>query len=322
MISKSLGRFGLLWVLAFAFLLTYWAPLEAEARKKKPKEEKEEYRGKKKLIALRDFENRSDWHAPGVGRGVTDILINLLVETKRFRVVEREALNRVFEEQKLGQSGAVTKQTAPRLGKLLGAAALITGSITQIGRQEHTGGLGVIGKFNLGTKKTTGYCTCDIRMIDTTTGEVLWGGSAEGEDSTGGLALSTKDFNIGGGARFHQSLEGKAARKAMTAAVEKIAEVMEKIPWSGKVIKVTADGVVYINDGSVKVGEKLQVYRAGEELIDPDTGISLGSEDELLGTMTITEVRQKFSKAKPDCPAGQIKRGDIVREIPSASRHK
>jgi hypothetical protein len=55
------------------------------------------------------------------------------------------------------------------------------------------------------------------------------------------------------------------------------------------------------------------VYSEGEALIDPDTGISLGSTEEMVGAIEIAEVKEKFSIAYP-VSGGGFKRGDSVRK--------
>ena len=69
---------------------------------------------------------------------------------------------------------------------------------------------------------------------------------------------------------------------------------------SGKISKVSGD-LVFLNMGSnkgVKVGDTFTVYALGEEIIDPDTGESLGSEETKVGTVEVIEVKEKYSKAR------------------------
>src|SRR4051812_27138189 len=63
-------------------------------------------------------------------RALTEALTTSLVETSRFVVLERQALAQVQQEQDLGASGRVNKETAAEVGKLMGAQVLITGDIT------------------------------------------------------------------------------------------------------------------------------------------------------------------------------------------------
>jgi hypothetical protein len=78
-------------------------------------------------------------------------LIDALVDRNRFRVLERDHLSMILEEQKLSQSELIDRNTALRLGKLAAVHAIVTGSMIKT----HTG-------IEIVTK-----------MIDTETSEVL-----------------------------------------------------------------------------------------------------------------------------------------------------
>jgi TolB-like protein len=62
-----------------------------------------------------------------LGRGVADMLITELAANPAVRVVEREHLQKLLEEQSLGASGRVDRETAVRMGKVLGAHHIILG---------------------------------------------------------------------------------------------------------------------------------------------------------------------------------------------------
>jgi hypothetical protein len=65
----------------------------------------------------------------------------------------------------------------------------------------------------------------------------------------------------------------------------------------------------------VAVGDEFVVFREGEELKDPDTGASLGSEETKVGAIKVIEdaLKGKASKAKIT-DGSDIKVGDIVRQ--------
>jgi tetratricopeptide (TPR) repeat protein len=66
---------------------------------------------------------------PTLGTATMDALISALTRVPDFIVLERGALQRVLNEQTLSQSGLVDTATAVRMGRLLGAQALITGRV-------------------------------------------------------------------------------------------------------------------------------------------------------------------------------------------------
>jgi TolB-like protein len=86
----------------------------------------------KTKIAVLDFQvqggndDNSD-----IGKIVAEWLVTALVKEGRFDVIERRLLAKVLEEQKIGVSGVVDADSASKLGKVLGAKVVITGSVLQ-----------------------------------------------------------------------------------------------------------------------------------------------------------------------------------------------
>lgn len=85
----------------------------------------------KPTVAVLNFNNgalgKSNEELAPLGKGLQDILIQELSANAGIRVVERDQINRIIEEQKLSTSGQVDKETAVKIGKLLGAKHMVTG---------------------------------------------------------------------------------------------------------------------------------------------------------------------------------------------------
>ncbi|HEY7235637.1 MAG TPA: CsgG/HfaB family protein [Gemmatimonadaceae bacterium] len=83
------------------------------------------------VVAVLYFDNnsfgkdRGDFD--GLGKGIADLLINDMASNPSMRVVERDRIQSILQEQSLVQSKSIDPQTAVRLGKLLGAGYMITG---------------------------------------------------------------------------------------------------------------------------------------------------------------------------------------------------
>jgi curli biogenesis system outer membrane secretion channel CsgG len=92
-------------------------------------------------------------------KGLAQMLISDLTGQDRWLVVERERLESVLAEQKLGQSGKIDKATAAKLGKLLGARYLVLGSY-----------------FDL-----MGALRVDARLVSVETGEILGSAGSTGK---------------------------------------------------------------------------------------------------------------------------------------------
>ncbi|MBD3398714.1 MAG: hypothetical protein GF399_00085 [Candidatus Coatesbacteria bacterium] len=267
----------------------------------------------RKRIAVSALEDKAG-SSYNVGTGLADVLTTALVNTGKFQVYERDQLARVMEEQALGTSGLVTPQTAPEIGKLLGVQAIVYGSVTEFSTQEDSVGLGTM-MGGIGFNRYTARVTLDLRIIDTTTGEIIFAHSATGEESEAGGALMVPGMVIGAGSDFNNTLEGQAARQAIDEIVEAITVKMRDIPWTGAVVKADGDKV-YLNAGmesGIETGMEFKVYQKGEELIDPTTGISLGAEETLIGIIQVMDVKERYAICRITSGGG-FTAGDIVRE--------
>jgi TolB-like protein len=81
-------------------------------------------------VAVMYFTNaalvRNEEYAP-LSRGIAEMLITKLAGNAAIRVVERDQLQKLLEEQNLGATGRVDLETAVRLGRVLGARHFILG---------------------------------------------------------------------------------------------------------------------------------------------------------------------------------------------------
>jgi curli biogenesis system outer membrane secretion channel CsgG len=271
----------------------------------------------KKRIAVSRFDDRSGGGYNHVGVGVSDMLTTALVKSGKFVVIERAEFDKVLEEQKLGQSGVVTPESAPKVGKALGVELLVIGSVSEFGTKENTVSGGV-SLFGGGITRKTARAAVDIRLVNTTTGEVIAAEKEEGSESTTGISVRYDEMDFSDVNNWNDTDIGKACREAVDGAAKLIADNMEKIPWSGKVLKVNADGTLLMkpgSEGNVSIGDEFNIFREGEEMKDPDTGASLGSEETKVGSIKVIEdaLKGKASKAKIT-DGTDIKVGDIVRQ--------
>lgn len=277
----------------------------------------------KKIVCVMDLEDKSShshsWQ--NVGTGIAEMMVTSLAGTKKYTLIEREKLEKVIEEQKLGASGAVTAQTAAKIGRLLGAQYIITGSVTEFGVKDSKIGVGGLEKvlpFGGGAKvsKNTARVAIDVRAIDTTSAQIVAAAKGEGSKSSaefsGDLSIAPSfDFGKEG---FDETIIGKAARKAVDDVA---AELSKKFDEAGggavKIIKITGKQI-YINSGGAdgeKEGHVYGIYRMGEEMTDPDTGESLGSEETKVGTAKVVKVTPKYSIA--ETKAADLQKTDILK---------
>src|SRR6202023_3045224 len=87
-----------------------------------------------------------------VGKGISDMLVQKLVEDGKYSVIERNALDKVLGEQNFSNSDRADASTAAKIGRILGVDAIIIGSITQFGRDDQHTNIGGGGFGGYGSK--------------------------------------------------------------------------------------------------------------------------------------------------------------------------
>ncbi|HMG75026.1 MAG TPA: FlgO family outer membrane protein [Pyrinomonadaceae bacterium] len=66
------------------------------------------------------------------GRFLAEELVTRLGDLEKFKVIERQLLNKIIAEQKLSLSGVVDPASAKQLGKILGVDAIVAGTVTNL----------------------------------------------------------------------------------------------------------------------------------------------------------------------------------------------
>jgi curli biogenesis system outer membrane secretion channel CsgG len=277
----------------------------------------------KTRVAVTAFENKVKTPLPDaswrIGEGLAEMLTTELVRTGRFIVVERQAIGDVVGEQALGQSGLVRRETAAQSGQILGAQIVVRGAVTEFADSVSGGGAGVQGRnFAVQGRADNAHVAIDLRLIDTATGQVLASHNVSKLASGAGAAFGVRDRRVAfGGDAFFQTPIGQATRAAMQEAVSFIVSRSPSAApaTSFSIVKVEG-GTVYINAGAnadVRVGDVFQVYSRGEDLVDPNTGLKLGSSERLVGSIQVSDVQDQFSIGTIRGGPGAMQRGDRVK---------
>lgn len=273
-----------------------------------------------------------------IGKGISVMLINQLINDGSYRIFERQQLDKIMQEQNFSNSSRADSNTAAKIGKLAGVDLIITGSITQFGRDDkninaggvgsHLGGYGLGG---LGVKKAKAVVEVTARIVDVNTGEILGSVTGHGESSRSGTNMlgGGGDWRGGGGgaldmgsSNFGSTIIGEATKSAVSqvatgldqksAALPK--QVAPVVEINGLVADATGNDIV-INVGTtagVHVGDKLAITRVSRVIKDPATGKPIRSIESPIGTVTITSA-DAGSAAGTFSGSSQPKVGDSVK---------
>src|SRR5271165_3233693 len=273
-----------------------------------------------------------------VGKGISDLLVQKLVQDGKYSVIERNALDKILSEQNFSNSDRADSTTAAKIGKILGVDAIIIGSITQFGRDDkHTNvggggyGLGKLGLGGVGKSEAKAVVAVSARMVNTTTGEILAAVTGMGQSTRSSTSLvgGGGGWSGGGGggldmgsSNFANTILGEAVRKAVDDTGAQLDASVDKVPT----IKLEVNGVVADVSGStliinvgktagVKVGDKLTVSRQVRVVKDPTTGKVIKAITDKIGEATVTEVDNDSATAS-FTGSGAAKVGDVVKNNP------
>jgi curli biogenesis system outer membrane secretion channel CsgG len=155
-------------------------------------------------VAIYEFHSGVDSVLVGA---VTDIFTTALIESKQFRVVERNRLNQgVMYEKQLNGAGQATGDAAKH--QLRGARYIFEGTVSEAnpGADQKQGGIS-IGGLSLGGGKNKDTIAVDVRILDANTGDVL-------DSVSVSKVLNDTSVGIGGTAAFANTLASMSGRSA------------------------------------------------------------------------------------------------------------
>ncbi len=174
------------------------------------------------------------------------LLTDALINDGHFIVVERAGLGSVQTEQQLGTTGMATTGTVAKTNQMIGAGLLVRGAVIKFSSAAGGSGLSLGGSFGGGllgagggAKTSKAVMTVSLRLIDTTTGQVLATATGEGSATSKSVNAGLTDNRTGatvGTNAFKATPVGKAAEIAIDQAVGKLAAGLGKSPgppwWS------------------------------------------------------------------------------------------
>jgi curli biogenesis system outer membrane secretion channel CsgG len=192
--------------------------------------------GSKRIaVAVMDFEFGTIdnwWGQYDLGKGMADQVVDALVNDGTFRVIERKKLDTVLAEQDFSRSDRADPSAAKlsKVGKVLGVRYVLTGSITKFSTETRGGAVRVKG-IGLGGKKAKSEVNLTVRLVDTTTGEILVSAKGHGESGKGGgAAFSKGGFGVGTDSEeWRTSGLGEAQERATTDLVAQIVAKKDRL---------------------------------------------------------------------------------------------
>jgi curli biogenesis system outer membrane secretion channel CsgG len=255
------------------------------------------------------------------GQGLAEMMTSALTETNRFVVLERSntGLQDIGKEQ---QMGGVTDVSRAQQNQMLGAQYLIRGAVTEFSYSgSGTNMAGGVAGFLPSFGDNTATVTIDVRIYDSSTGEVIASKYATGKAKSRAFSFSfVNDKYSFANQSFQSSPLGRAVRESISKAIYQICVDLDKQTWEGKVSNVENENgqvVIYTNTGKtsgVKEGDQFEIFHPGHPIPDPDNpGRNLGfTHGQLVGHLKLTQIMEKFAVASLVDGDG-VAPGDIIR---------
>lgn len=234
----------------------------------------------KRKVAIGRFSNETqyaksvfyDKEKDPMGKQASDILSTKLGATDKFLLIERQDFDKIIQEANTGGGSLQT----------IGADYLIIGSITEYGRKN-------VGTQKMFTSSKTQIveAAVAIRLVDASTGIVVFTGEAKGEAT----AEDKTVLGLGKVADFDATLSDKAISAAITKLVESIVNKCMDNPWKSYLLSYE-DGVLVISGGKsqgLEAGDIYTLAEKGKKVKNPQTGIMIELPSKNIGRIKIVQ---------------------------------
>ncbi|NMB80455.1 MAG: hypothetical protein GYA14_01395 [Ignavibacteria bacterium] len=233
-----------------------------------------------------------------LGYQASDIFTSELVKTGKFKVLDLSLFERKLSELQNGESIAAAKS--------IGAHYLLSGNISEAGVAEKGGTI-----LGFGGKSVEGKVRINIKLTNTSTGEILLSETAQGTESQGGVTLFGSDVGSKKDIGLLLSSALKIAADSCVVKIENSVGDLSNYPVECEL--ALSDGIVYLSKGKddgISIGDEFEVIGIGKVV----KIVSKTIEEKICkGNIVINESSQDYSTALPN--GLNIADGDIAIKI-------
>lgn len=217
-----------------------------------------------------------------IAQSVRGRLSDILTQTKRFIVLDREFGADMQAEIDRINSGNVRAQDAARIGQQMATDLILIPTIERFQYSKE------VRKLRMADRELISYSgggRITLRLLNATTGEIVMSDSFEHK-------LAAADPST-----MPRVIDGKSmAAEMMSKLSSQIGSAIVSEIFPVSVVALNGDQVVLSQGGeSLQVGQHWQAVYLGEALKDPQTGRSLGRSELPVGTIRIDRVSSQTS---------------------------
>jgi len=135
------------------------------------------------------------------------------------------------------------------------------------------------------TKTQTVQAGVSIRLIDVSTGQIIYSEEAKGEAETS----NTTVLGYGERTGYDATLSDKAISAAIAQLVERVISNCMDRPWKSYILSFDANGL-FISGGArqgVKINDEFNVVEKGKEVVNPQTGMKMELPGKVVGRVKV-----------------------------------
>ena len=267
------------------------------------------YTGPQYTIGIITLLNKTPSKVLGIDEAATDILRTSIKEAGLEPIMlTKDELQQHDTMIELQQSGIVKQGKKDAAEGMDSIDFRISGAITSYSELSEGSDL-LVTK----TKTQIARVGVDYALVDIASGKTLVAKSGLGEYRK----KTRKVFGLGDSSSADVSLREGALRDAMNKAVEAMILELSKTPFQSRILLVDGDAIIFKGGTRSKLdsGARLTVLRSGADLIDPETGRSLGKREKRVGEIKLSShTNATVSEGSVSEGSGFIK-GDILRLV-------
>ena len=246
--------------------------------------------GYKKKIVILDFENKTTYQEEKIGEAVAKRLSDKIESTQRVITVDGAIVSELFRREGFSFNALSDPPAMKQAHQSLGVQAFVFGTVTDVSL--------LSSKKSEGSEEEVSFATSkiEVRLIDASTGNLfktligrspIFGTRESGENS-----------------------RSRAVSKAIDSGLDEVLEgflrYLDLLEWSTSIAKIEGENL-YLNAGKLsglRIGDTLEIYEPGKEIIHPATNLSLGwTTGKLKGAIRVSDL---FGV---DAAAGKIVQG-------------
>ncbi len=233
--------------------------------------------GFKRKVAILDFENKTTYKEEEIGEAVAKRLSDKLEATQRVVTVDKVVASEMLTREGFKFESLSDPLVMKRACQSMGIQAFALGTVADVSL--------LTSKASETSDEEVAFATAkiEIRLIDASTGNLLktfigrspiFGTKETGEGSRGKAVLKAIDFGL------DDILEGFLRQ-------------LDLLDWMTTIARIEGEHL-YINAGKLsglRIGDTLEIYEPGKEIIHPTAKFSLGwTTGQLKGAVKITEL--------------------------------